>query len=71
MNCTYTAQGTVICRKEKNIEQFIVNENPNEKEIKCPIIGQGFSSIANKYACDMTSDMDQCSFSFKCKSAKK
>jgi hypothetical protein len=65
-NCSYTAQGNIVCNKPI-IESFIINEKPNEtltKDTSCTLINNEFNLIANKYKCNINSDINNCIFTF-------
>ena len=70
-NCTYTAQGNILCSPK--VEHFI-NIIPNEKvkdtdklQNACKPIQTSFINFTNANSCTITrSSLDDCEFSFKC-----
>ena len=64
--CTYTAQGSLVCK-----EAFTVREDTNEKEASnpCVSISKAFIPIANLHKCDVSADIDACKFGFSCNKA--
>jgi hypothetical protein len=70
MNCTYTAQGSMVCKNKQNkplIESFI-NQTPNEKTTvnSCVSVNRAFSEVASKYSCISKTDPGTCKFEYNC-----
>lgn len=72
MNCSYTAQGFLICQKPKNStpisEGFTVRKDPNDKAETdwCAPINSAFLDIAKKNMCNVTANLNKCTFQFAC-----
>ncbi len=66
-NCTYTAQGKLVCGSVTTKEQFVVREDPNESGGNwCSPVQKAFMEAATKHNCDVSANANKCEFSFAC-----